>query len=94
MISITEILQMGPVMPVIVIDDSAQAVPLAQALLQGGVVAVRSQRDRSVDDAQDFGKRHQRHVGVLPQLHQRPRGQEEPTCSSQRGLRASRATAN
>ena len=37
MISITEILQMGPVMPVIVIDDSAQAVPLAQALLQGGI---------------------------------------------------------
>ena len=37
MISITEILQMGPVMPVIVIDDSTQAVPLAQALLQGGI---------------------------------------------------------
>ena len=37
MTSITEILQMGPVMPVIVIDDSAQAVPLAQALLQGGI---------------------------------------------------------
>ena len=37
MTSITEILRMGPVMPVIVIDDSAQAVPLAQALLQGGI---------------------------------------------------------
>ena len=37
MTSITEILQMGPVMPVIVIDDSAQAIPLAQALLQGGI---------------------------------------------------------
>ena len=37
MTSMTEILAMGPVMPVIVIDDSAQAVPLAQALVKGGI---------------------------------------------------------
>ena len=35
--SIPEILALGPVMPVIVIDDAAQAVPLAQALLAGGI---------------------------------------------------------
>ena len=37
MISIPEILALGPVMPVIVIDDAAQAVPLATALLAGGI---------------------------------------------------------
>ena len=37
MTSITEILALGPVMPVIVIDDAAQAVPLATALLAGGI---------------------------------------------------------
>ena len=35
--SIREILNLGPVMPVIVIDDSANAVPLAKALLEGGI---------------------------------------------------------
>ena len=35
--SIPEILALGPVMPVIVIDDAAQAVPLAHALLAGGI---------------------------------------------------------
>ena len=35
--SIREILNFGPVMPVIVIDDSANAVPLAKALLEGGI---------------------------------------------------------
>lgn len=35
--SIPEILALGPVMPVIVIDDAAQAVPLATALLAGGI---------------------------------------------------------
>ncbi|MGC6452538.1 MAG: bifunctional 4-hydroxy-2-oxoglutarate aldolase/2-dehydro-3-deoxy-phosphogluconate aldolase [Candidatus Puniceispirillaceae bacterium] len=34
---ISEILALGPVMPVIVIDDAAQAVPLANALLAGGI---------------------------------------------------------
>ena len=37
MTSIPEILALGPVMPVIVIDDAAQAVPLATALLAGGI---------------------------------------------------------
>lgn len=37
MISILDILAMGPVMPVIVIDDSSKAVPLAQALIDGGI---------------------------------------------------------
>ncbi|MEK9855814.1 MAG: hypothetical protein VW495_13505, partial [Rhodobiaceae bacterium] len=35
--TIHEILALGPVMPVIVIDDSQQAVPLAEALLRGGL---------------------------------------------------------
>ena len=35
--SISEILALGPVMPVIVIDDSDLAVPLAEALLAGGI---------------------------------------------------------
>jgi len=37
MATIPEILALGPVMPVIVIDDAARAVPLAQALLAGGI---------------------------------------------------------
>ena len=37
MTSIPDILAMGPVMPVIVIDDSSKAVPLAQALIDGGI---------------------------------------------------------
>lgn len=37
MTSIPEILALGPVIPVIVIDDAAQAVPLATALLAGGI---------------------------------------------------------
>jgi 2-dehydro-3-deoxyphosphogluconate aldolase/(4S)-4-hydroxy-2-oxoglutarate aldolase len=37
MTSIPDILAMGPVMPVIVIDDSSEAVPLAQALIDGGI---------------------------------------------------------
>lgn len=36
----SEILAMGPVMPVIVIDDAAQAVPLADALISGGINAI------------------------------------------------------
>ena len=35
--TITEILTLGPVMPVVVIDDAHKAVPLAQALLAGGI---------------------------------------------------------
>jgi len=35
--TIPEILALGPVMPVIVIDDAAHAVPLANALLDGGI---------------------------------------------------------
>ena len=38
--NITEILKLGPVMPVIVIDDAAQAVPLADALLNGGINSI------------------------------------------------------
>jgi len=34
---VKEILEAGPVMPVIVIDDVAQAVPLAKALVAGGI---------------------------------------------------------
>ena len=37
MTSIPDILAMGPVMPVIVINDSSKAVPLAQALIDGGI---------------------------------------------------------
>ena len=37
MTSIPDILEMGPVMPVIVINDSSKAVPLAQALIDGGI---------------------------------------------------------
>ena len=37
MLTIPRILALGPVMPVIVIDDSDQAVPLAEALLEGGI---------------------------------------------------------
>ena len=37
MTSIQDILAMGPVMPVIVIDDSNKAAPLAQALIDGGI---------------------------------------------------------
>ena len=35
-----EILQAGPVMPVVVIDDAAHAVPLARALVAGGIRAI------------------------------------------------------
>ena len=35
--TIHDILALGPVMPVIVIDDSQHAVPLAEALLRGGL---------------------------------------------------------
>ena len=35
MLTIPRILALGPVMPVIVIDDSDKAVPLAEALLEG-----------------------------------------------------------
>jgi 2-dehydro-3-deoxyphosphogluconate aldolase/(4S)-4-hydroxy-2-oxoglutarate aldolase len=38
--TITDILALGPVMPVIVIDDSQQAVPLAEALLEGGLKTI------------------------------------------------------
>lgn len=37
MMTIDEILACGPVMPVIVIDEAEQAVPLAEALLVGGI---------------------------------------------------------
>ena len=35
-----DILQLGPVMPVIVIDNASDAVPLADALLGGGITAI------------------------------------------------------
>ena len=38
--TIDEILQAGPVMPVVVIDDAAHAVPLARALVAGGIRAI------------------------------------------------------
>jgi 2-dehydro-3-deoxyphosphogluconate aldolase/(4S)-4-hydroxy-2-oxoglutarate aldolase len=38
--TIDEILAAGPVMPVVVIDDAAQAVPLARALVAGGIRAI------------------------------------------------------
>lgn len=38
--SIRDILNLGPMMPVIVIDDSANAVPLARALLEGGIKTI------------------------------------------------------
>ena len=37
MLTIPQILSLGPVMPVIVIDDSDKAIPLAEALLEGGI---------------------------------------------------------
>src|SRR5580698_9407063 len=37
---IDEILAAGPVMPVVVIDDAAHAVPLARALVAGGIRAI------------------------------------------------------
>ena len=37
MLTIPQILALGPVMPVIVIDDSDKAIPLAEALLEGGI---------------------------------------------------------
>ena len=40
MTDIRSILSLGPVMPVIVIDDAADAVPLAEALLAGGIQAI------------------------------------------------------
>jgi 2-dehydro-3-deoxyphosphogluconate aldolase/(4S)-4-hydroxy-2-oxoglutarate aldolase len=38
--SIEDILRLGPVMPVVTIDDAAHAVPLARALVAGGVRAI------------------------------------------------------
>lgn len=35
--TILDLMQLGPVIPVMVIDDAAQAVPLARALVDGGV---------------------------------------------------------
>ena len=40
MANIRSILALGPVMPVIVIDDAANAVPLAEALLDGGLSTI------------------------------------------------------
>lgn len=40
MANIRSILALGPVMPVIVIDDAADGVPLAQALLEGGISTI------------------------------------------------------
>lgn len=40
MADIRSILALGPVMPVIVIDDAADAVPLAEALLEGGLQTI------------------------------------------------------
>lgn len=40
MSTIHEVLALGPVMPVIVIDDSRHAVPLAEALLAGGLKTI------------------------------------------------------
>lgn len=40
MTDIRSILSLGPVMPVIVIDDAADAVPLAEALLAGGIQSI------------------------------------------------------
>ena len=37
MLTIPQILALGPVMPVIIIDDSDKAIPLAEALLEGGI---------------------------------------------------------
>ena len=37
MLTIPRIPALGPVMPVIVIDDGSHAVPLAEALLEGGI---------------------------------------------------------
>ena len=34
---VLEVMRVGPVIPVIVIDDLAHAVPMAQALVKGGV---------------------------------------------------------
>jgi 2-dehydro-3-deoxyphosphogluconate aldolase/(4S)-4-hydroxy-2-oxoglutarate aldolase len=38
--TIDDILQAGPVMPVVLIDDAAHAVPLARALVAGGIRAI------------------------------------------------------
>ena len=38
--TIDDILRAGPVMPVVVIDDAAHAVPLARALVAGGIRAI------------------------------------------------------
>jgi 2-dehydro-3-deoxyphosphogluconate aldolase/(4S)-4-hydroxy-2-oxoglutarate aldolase len=38
--TIDEILEAGPVMPVVVIDDAAHAAPLARALVAGGIRAI------------------------------------------------------
>ena len=40
MAHIRSILALGPVMPVIVIDDAADAAPLAEALLEGGLQTI------------------------------------------------------
>jgi len=40
MVSIYEILNLGPVLPVVTVDDPAHAVPLAEALLAGGIRAI------------------------------------------------------
>src|SRR5277367_658411 len=38
--TVEDILRAGPVMPVVVIDDAAHAVPLARALVAGGIRAI------------------------------------------------------
>lgn len=40
MISLRQVLQLAPVMPVVVIDDVRHAVPLARALVAGGIPAI------------------------------------------------------
>ncbi|KGM53386.1 hypothetical protein N800_07615, partial [Lysobacter daejeonensis GH1-9] len=40
MISLEHVLQLAPVMPVVVVDDVRHAVPLARALVAGGIPAI------------------------------------------------------
>ena len=45
------VMRLAPVVPVLVIEDVAHAVPVAQALVAGGLPALRDQRSQQLCEA-------------------------------------------
>ena len=58
MAGIRSILKLGPVMPVVVIDDAGNSAPLAEALLEGGIKAIEVtlRTDTAIDAIESIAK--------------------------------------